>query len=31
VLFDGRNLYRSEIVAEVGFDYFGIGQGEQPA
>ena len=31
VLFDGRNLYRREIVAEVGFDYFGIGQGEQPA
>ena len=31
VLFDGRNLYRREIVGEVGFDYFGIGQGEQPA
>ena len=31
VLFDGRNLYRREIVAEVGFDHFGIGQGEQPA
>ena len=31
VLFDGRNLYRREIVGEVGFDYFGIGQGGQPA
>ena len=31
VLFDGRNLYRREIVGEVGFEYFGIGQGEQPA
>ena len=31
VLFDGRNLYRREIVGEIGFDYFGIGQGEQPA
>ena len=31
VLFDGRNLYRSAIVGEVGFDYYGIGQGEQPA
>ena len=25
VVFDGRNLYRSAIVAEAGFDYFGIG------
>ena len=31
VLFDGRNLYRREIVGEIVFDYFGIGQGEQPA
>ena len=22
---DGRNLYRSAIVAEAGFDYYGIG------
>ncbi len=25
VVFDGRNLYRREIVAESGFDYYGIG------
>ena len=25
VVFDGRNLYRSAIVAEAGFDYYGIG------
>ena len=25
VIFDGRNLYRREIVAEAGFGYFGIG------
>jgi len=29
VVFDGRNLYRREVLAEVGFDYFGIGQGER--
>ena len=28
VIFDGRNLYRREVVAEAGFDYYGIGQGE---
>jgi UDPglucose 6-dehydrogenase len=28
VVFDGRNLYRSSIVAEAGFDYYGIGMGE---
>jgi len=31
VVFDGRNLYRREIVAEAGFDYYGIGMGEQIA
>ena len=25
VLFDGRNLYRRETLAEIGFDYYGIG------
>ena len=25
VIFDGRNLYRREVVAEAGFDYYGIG------
>ena len=25
VVFDGRNLYRKEIVGESGFDYYGIG------
>jgi UDPglucose 6-dehydrogenase len=28
VVFDGRNLYRSSILAQVGFDYYGIGMGE---
>ena len=28
VIFDGRNLYRSNIVGEAGFDYYGIGMGE---
>ena len=28
VVFDGRNLYRREVLAEAGFDYFGIGQGQ---
>jgi hypothetical protein len=27
-LFDGRNLYRRETLAEIGFDYYGIGMGE---
>ena len=31
VLFDGCNLYRREILAEIGFDYFGIGVGENIA
>lgn len=31
VVFDGRNLYRSAIVAEAGFDYYGIGMGENVA
>jgi UDPglucose 6-dehydrogenase len=31
VVFDGRNLYRREIVAEAGFDYYGIGMGENIA
>jgi UDPglucose 6-dehydrogenase len=31
VVFDGRNLYRSSIVAEAGFDYYGIGMGENIA
>ncbi len=26
VIFDGRNLYEPEIVAEAGFEYFGIGR-----
>jgi UDPglucose 6-dehydrogenase len=29
VLFDGRNLYRRETLAEIGFDYYGIGMGEK--
>ena len=28
VVFDGRNLYRREILAENGFDYYGIGMNE---
>jgi len=31
VVFDGRNLYRSSILAEAGFDYYGIGMGENIA
>jgi UDPglucose 6-dehydrogenase len=31
VVFDGRNLYRREIVGEAGFDYYGIGMGEKIA
>ena len=31
VLFDGRNLYRRAIVAEAGFDYYGIGMSENIA
>jgi UDPglucose 6-dehydrogenase len=31
VIFDGRNLYRREIVGEAGFDYYGIGMGEKIA
>ena len=31
VVFDGRNLYRREIVGEAGFDYYGIGMGENIA
>ena len=27
VLFDGRNLYRADLVSSYGFDYYGIGQG----
>jgi UDPglucose 6-dehydrogenase len=29
VVFDGRNLYRREILVEAGFNYYGIGQGEK--
>lgn len=29
VVFDGRNLYRSEILIENGYDYYGIGMGEK--
>ena len=29
VVFDGRNLYRREMVSEAGFDYYGIGMGER--
>ena len=29
VIFDGRNLYRREIVSEAGFDYYGIGMCEK--
>ena len=28
VLFDGRNLYHRETLAEIGFDYYGIGIGD---
>ena len=28
VVFDGRNLYRREILSENGFDYYGIGMNE---
>jgi len=31
VVFDGRNLYRRAIVTEAGFDYYGIGMGENIA
>ena len=31
VVFDGRNLYRREIVGEAGFDYYGIGMSENIA
>jgi len=31
VLFDGRNLYRRETLAEIGFEYYGIGMGENIA
>jgi UDPglucose 6-dehydrogenase len=31
VVFDGRNLYRSAIEAEAGFDYYGLGMGEKIA
>lgn len=29
VIFDGRNLYRSETLIVHGYDYFGIGMGEK--
>ena len=29
VVFDGRNLYRREILIENGYDYYGIGMGEK--
>jgi len=29
VVFDGRNLYRKEILIEHGYDYYGIGMGEK--
>ena len=28
VIFDGRNLYDPEYLSELGFDYYGIGQGK---
>jgi UDPglucose 6-dehydrogenase len=31
VVFDGRNLYRRQIVDEAGFDYYGIGMGDNIA
>lgn len=31
VVFEGRNLYRREILGEAGFDYFEIGMGENIA
>ena len=31
LVFDGRNLYRREIVGEAGFDYYGIGMSENIA
>jgi UDPglucose 6-dehydrogenase len=29
VVFDGRNLYRGEVLTENGYDYYGIGMGEK--
>ena len=29
VVFDGRNIYRSEILIEYGYDYYGIGMSEK--
>ena len=31
VVFDGRNLYRSEILADAGFAYYGMGMGNKTA
>jgi UDPglucose 6-dehydrogenase len=31
VVFDGRNLYRREILSGAGFDYYGIGMSEKIA
>jgi hypothetical protein len=31
VVFDGRNLYRREILSGAGFDYYGIGMSENIA
>ena len=31
VIFDGRNLYNPELMAQLGFSYYAIGRGQQPA
>ncbi len=31
IIFDGRNLYDPSILAEIGFEYFGVGRGSTKA
>ena len=28
IIFDGRNLYHDQKLAELGFEYYGIGRGD---